>query len=61
MAEALKIPDEAKTRARWGAFALSSCRHAEFVSASSSPRARTEIVAQWTLKRVQGDGVRLRG
>ena len=31
-------------------------RHAELVSASTAPLARTGLVEGWTLKQVQGDG-----
>ncbi len=31
-------------------------RHAELVSASTAPLARTGFVEGWTLKQVQGDG-----
>ena len=40
---------------------LPSTRHAELVSASIVPQARTGMVARWTLKQVQGDGDNISG
>jgi hypothetical protein len=54
MADTPHIPNEQESRALF-------CCHAELVSASIPTLSQPVAATQWTLKRVQGDGVYVNG